>query len=110
MTSTSKHSSINVKGTVYLNTTKLHSPHSIGLRIMRLHPRNTITTINAVDLEDEDIPSQCSHQVRIEGVADQNIVTSDAICTSRFWLHGNSNTLAQLRIKCNEHGCRLVYL
>jgi len=104
MTSTSKHSPINVKGAVYLNTTKLRSLHSRELRIMQLHPRNTITTVNTVDLEDKDIPSQRSHQVRIEGVVDQNIVTSDARCISKFWLCGNSNTLAQLRIKCNENG------
>jgi len=102
MSSTSKHSSANVKGAVYLNTAKLRSLHARCLHIICLNPRNTITVANAVDLEDEDIPSQRSHQVRIEGVSESTILTSDQRCTTKCWLKAN-NSFTILRTLCTTH-------
>ena len=69
---------------------------------MRLNPRKRITVQNAIDLDDEDLPTQRSQQVRREGEGERGTVIGDEKCTIEYWMRG-SNSSKILQDLCDEH-------
>ena len=76
-TSTTLHVAVNVKAAVYVNTNELRALHARIIGILRLKPRKTITVLNAADLEDEDLTTQRSHHMQMEGQGEQGSVIGD---------------------------------
>ena len=91
ITSTTFHVAVNVKAAIYINTYELHALHDRVIHILRLNPRKTITGQNAGELEDKDLPTQRSEQVRREGEGERGTVVGDEKCTVEYWLRGSNN-------------------
>ena len=102
-TSTTLHVSLNVKVVVYLNTTFIQEVHTCILNILRLKPRKTIMVQSTADLEDEDLPTQCTHHVQIEGQGEQGSIIGDEKCTQEYWMRGNPK-VDKLQKLCEDHG------
>ena len=101
--STTLHVAVNVKAAVYINTSDLRTLYARIIGILRLKPQKTITVIHAVDLEDEDLPTQRTHQVRTEGQGERGSILSDEKGAEEYWLRGNP-TVATLRLRCTNNG------
>ena len=97
------HVAVNVKAAVCVNTNKLRALHARIIGILRLKQRKTIIVLNAVDLEDKNLPTQRSLQVRTEGQGKRGSVIGDTKGAEEHWLRDNP-TVATLRLHCSNNG------
>lgn len=102
-TSTSFHTVVNVREAEYINTTILRELHSEIKSIVQLEPKTSVTYDNAIDLEDDDLPTQRSglHAQLVSNRASQKARHSN--CTPEYWLRQCSNR-KEMVDKCDEYG------
>ena len=84
-TSAGLHTAVNISSAEYINTTQLRELHDAAKNIIQIQNTKNVTYDNAIELEEEDLPSQRSglHAALANERSSQRARHRN--CTAEYW-------------------------